>query len=64
MEAILFPPDAMFLQKLCWHRPGIKPLVRWSCTVNTSTGGALPRAHDGHAPLSERGRSVDEAHWN
>jgi hypothetical protein len=41
MGVILFPPGTIFLQILYRHRPGIKPLVRRSCTVNTSTGGAL-----------------------
>jgi hypothetical protein len=41
MGVILFPPGTIFLQILCGHRLGIKPLVRRSCTVNTPTGGAL-----------------------
>jgi len=41
MEVILFPPSTISLQILCRHRSGINPLVRRSCTMNTSEGGAL-----------------------
>jgi hypothetical protein len=37
----LFPPGANFLKKIVGWVAGIKPRVVRSCTVNTSTGGAL-----------------------
>src|SRR5271168_915313 len=41
MGVILFPPGANFLKKIAGWVAGIKPRVVRSCTVNTSTGGAL-----------------------
>ena len=41
MRVNLFPPSTIFFEYFGGAGPGIKPLVRRSCTVNTSTGGAL-----------------------
>jgi len=41
MEAILFLPRTIFLQILPGIILGIKPPLQRSCTVITSTGGAL-----------------------
>jgi|HubBroStandDraft_2_1064218.scaffolds.fasta_scaffold06175_9 hypothetical protein len=41
MRVSLFPPGANFLKNIAGLIPRIKPGVVRSCTVNTSTGGAL-----------------------
>ena len=41
MRVSLCPPGAKFLKNIAGLIPRIKPGVVRSCTVNTSTGGAL-----------------------
>jgi hypothetical protein len=41
MGVILFPREANFLKKIGMGPAGIKARLRRSCTMNTSTGGAL-----------------------
>ena len=41
MGMILFPPEANFPKKIGMGPAGIKARLRRSCTMNTSTGGAL-----------------------